>query len=244
MFKWPGSDLLRVHGFRFSFTPLAGVLFAFPSRYFFAIGRIPYLALDRGRPGFRRDFSCPAVLRIPLPSAYCFGYGAFTPSGRLSQNRSPTVSAQLSRSCNPGQKAGLGSSGFARRYFRNLMLISVPGVLRWFSSPSFASAPYVFGARMPESLPAGYPIRQPADRWICAPPRRFSQLVAAFFAKIRPGIRREPSFRLTILSFQQMSQSLLATLVREFHFVKLETKSLRDLVIPPCTTPRGTDHVK
>ena len=47
----------------------------------------------------------------------------------------------------------------------------------------------------------GYPIRLPADRWICAPPRRFSQLVAAFFAKIRPGIRREPSSRLTILSF-------------------------------------------
>ena len=80
-----GSDMLRVHGFRFSFTPLAGVLFAFPSRYFCAIGRAMCLALDRGRPGFRRGFTCPAVLRIPLPSAHRFGYGAFTPSGRLSQ---------------------------------------------------------------------------------------------------------------------------------------------------------------
>ena len=115
-----GSDLLRVHGFRFSFTPLAGVLFAFPSRYCCAIGRIPYLALDRGRPGFRRGFPCPAVLRMPLPDARHVGYGAFTPSGRLSQNRSPMMRAQTSRSCNPALAGGLGSSGFARRYCRNL----------------------------------------------------------------------------------------------------------------------------
>ncbi len=96
-----GSDLLWVHGFRFFFTPLAGVLFAFPSRYFCTIGRSLCLALDRGRPGFPRGFSCPAVLRIPLPNSHRFGYGAFTPSGRLSQNRSPTMTLQISRSCNP-----------------------------------------------------------------------------------------------------------------------------------------------
>ena len=142
----PGSDLLRVYGFRFYFTPLAGVLFAFPSRYCCAIGRILYLALDRGRPGFRRDSSCPAVLRIPLPIIHHFKYGAFTLSGRLSQNLSSIMHNQISRSCNPAPFAwnGLGSSDFARRYFRNLVLISVPGVLRWFSSPSIASAPYVF----------------------------------------------------------------------------------------------------
>ena len=33
-----GSDRLEAHGFRYSFTPLAGVLFTFPSRYWFAIG--------------------------------------------------------------------------------------------------------------------------------------------------------------------------------------------------------------
>src|SRR5215469_11800065 len=83
LFDQPGSDLLWVYGFRFYFTPLAGVLFAFPSRYFCAIGRIWYLALDRGRPGFRQDSSCPAVLRIPLPLSYGFEYGAFTLSDRL-----------------------------------------------------------------------------------------------------------------------------------------------------------------
>ena len=46
-------DILPVHGFRFCFTPLAGVLFAFPSRYSFAIGS----------PGFGLGSSCPALLR-------------------------------------------------------------------------------------------------------------------------------------------------------------------------------------
>lgn len=33
------SDCLYAHGFRISFTPLSGVLFAFPSRYLFTIGQ-------------------------------------------------------------------------------------------------------------------------------------------------------------------------------------------------------------
>ena len=56
------SRRLWTDGFSDSFTPLAGVLFTFPSRYSFAIGRLVYLALDRGRPSFPRGSSCPAVL--------------------------------------------------------------------------------------------------------------------------------------------------------------------------------------
>ena len=39
-----------------------GVLFTFPSRYCFSVGRQMYLALDRGRPGFIRNFTCSALL--------------------------------------------------------------------------------------------------------------------------------------------------------------------------------------
>ena len=51
------------------------------------------------------------------------------------------------------------------------------------------------------SLPAGYPIRQSADQWICAPPRGLSQLITAFIVWQLQGIRHGPIFRLTILSF-------------------------------------------
>ena len=41
--------------FQVLFTPLAGVLFTFPSRYFCAIGRQMYLALDSGLPFFTQN---------------------------------------------------------------------------------------------------------------------------------------------------------------------------------------------
>ena len=37
-----------------------------------------YLALDRGRPGFRRGFTCPAVLRNPQEVRRRFGYADLT----------------------------------------------------------------------------------------------------------------------------------------------------------------------
>jgi hypothetical protein len=40
------------------------VLFTVPSRYWFPIGRRRYLALGRGRPRFRPDSACPALLTI------------------------------------------------------------------------------------------------------------------------------------------------------------------------------------
>ena len=130
-----GSDLLWVYGFRFSFTPLTGVLFAFPSRYFSAIGCIKYLALDRGRPRFRQGFSCLAVLRYRQRSFHYFVYGDFTLSVRLSQNLSTIMKFYLNSSpcgttaLQPHLIGGLGSSSFARRYFRNHYYFLFPGYL-------------------------------------------------------------------------------------------------------------------
>ena len=56
--------------------------------------------------------------------------------------------------------------------------------------------------RIAASLLLGYPIRPPTDRGMCAPPRRFSQLTAAFLAIARLGIHHKPFFRLTILLFR------------------------------------------
>ena len=49
--------------FQVYFTPLHGVLFTFPSRYWFTIGHQQYLALGDGPPRFRQGFTCPVVLR-------------------------------------------------------------------------------------------------------------------------------------------------------------------------------------
>jgi hypothetical protein len=57
--------VLRLLGddwFQVLFHSPPGVLFTFPSRYWFAIGGQKYLALEGGPPGFPQGFSCPGVL--------------------------------------------------------------------------------------------------------------------------------------------------------------------------------------
>jgi hypothetical protein len=52
-----------------SFHPPSGVLFTFPSRYWFTIGRHEYFALEGGPPSFPRNSTCSAVLRCPITHA-------------------------------------------------------------------------------------------------------------------------------------------------------------------------------
>ena len=68
--------------FQVLFTPLTGVLFTFPSRYLFTIGRQEYLALEGGPPCFPQDFPSPVVLRVIGKSLSPFAYGAITLCGR------------------------------------------------------------------------------------------------------------------------------------------------------------------
>ena len=126
------SDRPGAHGFRICFTPLAGVLFTVPSRYWSTIGRWRYLALGRGRPRFGPDSACPALLTIQdHPGRAPFAYGTLTPCGapfqRASAQRTTPGEPAAARSillvqpppgiagrlCRP---MGLGSSPFARRY--------------------------------------------------------------------------------------------------------------------------------
>jgi len=52
-------------GFQGLFHPPLGVLFTFPSRYLYAIGRWKSLALEGGPPSFPQGFTCLVVLRMP-----------------------------------------------------------------------------------------------------------------------------------------------------------------------------------
>ena len=54
------------------------MLFTFPSRYWFAIGRQEYLALDGGPPGFPHEETFHVVLRDTARSRIAFAYGAVT----------------------------------------------------------------------------------------------------------------------------------------------------------------------
>ena len=77
-----------------------------------------YLALDRGRPGFRQGSSCPAVLRI-LPACFRLRLRGFHALRLTFPGDSADFHIAFWQSFNPTQ-CGLGSSLFARRYSGNL----------------------------------------------------------------------------------------------------------------------------
>jgi hypothetical protein len=130
-----GSDRPGARDFRIYFTPLTGVLFTVPSRYWFAIGRRRYLALGRGRPRFPPDSACPAVLtQMSHPTVRAVAYGALTRSGPPFQQGSADTHVPGEGSATPSRHPvqprrriggslchvpGLGSSPFARRYSGN-----------------------------------------------------------------------------------------------------------------------------
>src|SRR5258706_6481967 len=75
------SDCLWARGFRYYFTPLIGVLFTFPSRYSFTIGRQEYLALDGGPPRFPHERPSTWYSGGRSRRSLAFAYGALTLSG-------------------------------------------------------------------------------------------------------------------------------------------------------------------
>src|SRR5215203_5505588 len=84
------SDCLWARGFRYCFTPHIGVLFTFPSRYSFTIGRQEYLALDGGPPRFPHERPSTWYSGGRSRRSVGFAYGALTLSGLPFQGSSTT----------------------------------------------------------------------------------------------------------------------------------------------------------
>ena len=122
-------DILTVCGFRFYFTPLAGVLFAFPSRYCCAVGSRLVFSLGSWSTQLQTGFLVPRPTQAPRHEVRRVSLTRLSRSlERLSRHfccasvfsklhgsspRGPSTRCALRRS-------RLGSSAFARRYLRNL----------------------------------------------------------------------------------------------------------------------------
>ena len=111
-----------------------------------AIDLCTFLALDGGPPGFRPDFTCPTLLRIPPPSSTHFVYGALTLYGRPFQGRSPMREESDMEVLQPHvQVRGLGCSPFARHYSGNLGLDFFSPVTEMFQFTEYASLKKIQG---------------------------------------------------------------------------------------------------
>ena len=74
---------MYVHGFRIYFTPLTGVLFAFPSRYWFTIGQSGVFSLGGWSPHVQSRFLVSRPTRFHTKRL--FAYGAITHYGQTFQ---------------------------------------------------------------------------------------------------------------------------------------------------------------
>ena len=171
---------------------------------------LTYLALDRGRPSFRQDFSCPVVLKdsahadrsvsctglspslVSLPSRLPLQNGFFKPRGPLCTGPGK-----------PLQPLQRNATQLTRHRFRLLPVRSpllresrvdvfssryLDGSVPWVSLPCTMDSCMTDGHRRPP----GYPIRPFADLGMFAPPRNFSQLTTAFIARELLGILHGP----------------------------------------------------
>ena len=112
------SDRLRAHGFRICFNLLGGVLFTFPSRYWYAIGLAGVFSLA----GWSRRIQAGLHVSRPTQDA-----ARGTLCGAAFQAASPrpstAASAVLQPRGRPKTAPGLGSSPFARHYSGNHWII-------------------------------------------------------------------------------------------------------------------------
>ena len=176
------------------------MLFTVPSRYWFPIGRLPYLALGRGRPGFPPDSACRMVLTLrqhpapptdrlrdshPLRSPVPVAFGsAWAP------RRAVGTPLPASRSTPEQQRAPARYA--ARVWAPPVSLAATPGIL---SSPQgtemfqFPQCPPPSSEGGPADCPRGVaPFGYPWITRCQLVPRAFRGVAASFIGSRRLGI--------------------------------------------------------
>ena len=181
--------------FQVCFTPLAAVLFAFPSRYLFAIGRHLVFRLGGWAPRIRTGFHVSRPTWDTARLQFHVAYGAFTPCGRTFQTVPLWKWNAGSRSRNPGRQAvRFGLLRFRSPLLAESQLMSSPPGTEMFHFPGCRPASLCVQNAVAEVYSAGFPHSDIRGSIRAADPRGFSQLAASFFALWRQGIRRVPVY--------------------------------------------------
>ena len=187
-----------------------GVLFTFPSRYWFAIGHRFVFRLGRWSCQLQSGFLVSRLTQGRRPAArVTFAYRALTLYGGAFQRASarslpsaedPAGSSNTAlqprenNGCSLLRPHGLGSSPVARRYWGNHSCFLLLRVLRCFSSPG-SPRRAIYSPHDDRASPRpGCPIRIPMDLRSLAAPHGFSQLATSFLAVLCPGIHPAPLF--------------------------------------------------
>ncbi len=137
-----GLQLLVDPWFQVYFTPLNGVLFTFPSRYWYTIGRCIVFSLGGWSPQIQTRFHVPRPTQDTARLFQDFAYGAITHYCHTFQSVQLSINIPHRSPTTPESKlSGLGFSRFARRYSGNLFRFLFLWLLRCFNSPRLPHTP-------------------------------------------------------------------------------------------------------
>ena len=163
--------------FQVLLTPLTGVLFTIPSRYYTLSVDEEYLALRRGRRRFTRGFTCPVLLRILL-GFFRISVTGVSPS-LLELSRSFSYPSEYHIEVLQPRKNKFSRFGlfpFRSPLLRESHSLSFPPLTEMFHFSGLTLPCLFYSARSAAVLPAtGFPIRTFPDQSALTAPRDFSQ---------------------------------------------------------------------
>ena len=165
--------------------------------------------MRNGLRRFKQGSTCPALLRVPLRVWTIFAYAPVTLFGSTFQRIRLTARlvTLLLRTLQPPRHrnvTGLGSSDFARHYFRNRGFFLFLEVLRWFTSLGSLTPAYGFSGVFPGFAREGFPIRRsPVKTPVCGSPKLF----AACHVLHRLSLPRHPPCALSSLTIELTPRS-------------------------------------
>ena len=136
---------MKAYGFRYSFTPLKGVLFTFPSRYWFAIGLPGVFSLSGWARLIRAGFLVPRVTQDCTRPHLCPCTELSSSMVELSRSFHSTSGYHnvllLPRRCIATHAVWALPRSLATTW-GIIVLFSLPPGTKMFQFPGFASAPY------------------------------------------------------------------------------------------------------
>ena len=150
-----------------------------------------YLALPDGPGGFAQDFTCPALLRMPLGGRR-LRVRASHPLWNDFPDTSPRLGPAVIAVLQPRDCIATATVWALPRSLATtggiISLFSLPAGTKMFQFPAFASA----YSGCPRFTRTGCPIRRSPGQRSFAPRRGLSQLIASFIASVSQGIRLAP----------------------------------------------------
>ena len=139
-----GSDSLYAYGFRFYFTPLTAVLFTFPSRYWFTIGRQLVFSLTPWSAWIHATFHVCRITQGHPRAGSVFGHRPFTFFGALFHTLNLILTVPHRSPTTPGAKPPVWAVPLSLATTYGIDSLSFPPVTEMFHFTGWSTPDYVF----------------------------------------------------------------------------------------------------